>query len=224
MEQAEVVLANHRTPDVFFFDRVSAAIKEMATEYRKRGALIYFEPSSGGRQAELVEALKLAHIVKYSEDRMHGLLGALRHLTGKRLEIETLGAKGLRFRRIGDGDAPAWKTRRAFKVRALRDAAGAGDWCTAGLLYQLDWKNGREFSDLADEELESALVFGQALAALNCQHVGARGLTAAVDHASILASVVQVRANGLTDNPPEASLPTVSIRGQHVRCRTCLRD
>lgn len=135
LEQAETVLANHRAPDLFFFDRVSAAIKAMATEFRKRGALICFEPSGTGRPKDFIEALALSHIVKYSEDRMHGALGSLRSLEGERVEIETLGSRGLRFRRVGNGDASSWKTQQAFKVRTLRDAAGAGDWRTAGLLF-----------------------------------------------------------------------------------------
>jgi integrase len=114
--------------------RFSAAILAMASEFRKRGALIYFEPSGVGRPAEFTKALAVAHVVKYSADRMHGVPTALRSSKGQRLEIETQGAQGLRFRWLGDDVTKSWHTHSAFKVRTLRDA---GDWCTAGFLYQL---------------------------------------------------------------------------------------
>jgi fructokinase len=224
LEQAETVLAKKEAPDVFFFDRVSAAILAMASEFRNRGALIYFEPSGIGRPAEFAKALAVAHVVKYSADRMHGVPTALRSFKGQRLEIETQGARGLRFRWLGDGITQSWHTQPAFKVRTLRDAAGAGDWCTAGFLYQLDWKKGREFDELGEDELGPALMFGQALAALNCQHVGARGATIDVDSISMLNSVSVVQAKGTTDAPVNLRSPKTTTRGQTVRCHTCLRD
>lgn len=224
LEQAETVLAKQEAPDVFFFDRVSAAILAMASEFRKRGALIYFEPSGVGRPANFAKALAVAHVVKYSSERMHGVPTALGSLDGQRLEIETQGAKGLRFRWLGDGVMKPWHKQPAFKVRTLRDAAGAGDWCTAGFLYQLDWKKGREFAELGEDELSPALMFGQALAALNCQHVGARGATIEVDLAAMLNSVSVVQASGTTDVPATPQSLKTTTRGQPVSCQTCLRD
>lgn len=224
LEQAETVLAKQYSPDVFFFDRVSAAILAMALEFRKRGALIYFEPSGIGRPSEFAKALAVAHVVKYSEDRMHGIPSALRSLKGRRLEIETRGGQGLRFRWLGDGVTKPWRTQSAFKVRTLRDAAGAGDWCTAGFLYQLDWKKGRIFDESSDNEVGPALMFGQALAALNCQHVGARGATVECDSAAMLSSVSSVQEKGTTDAPSHVRSVRTTAKGRHVGCQTCLRD
>lgn len=224
LEQAEAALAKNYAPDVFFFDRVSAAILAMASEFRKRGALIYFEPSGVGRPAEFIKALAVAHIVKYSADRMHGRLTALPSLPGQRLEIETKGPEGLRFRWLGDGGTKPWHTQAAFRVRTLRDAAGAGDWCTAGFLYQLDWRRDRDFDELDAEELSPSLMFGQALAALNCQHVGARGATIDVDSTSMLNSVSVVQAKGTTDSPTRVQSLKTAARRQAVSCQTCLRD
>jgi fructokinase len=224
LEQAEAALAKNYAPDVFFFDRVSAAILAMASEFRKRGALIYFEPSGVGRPAEFIKALAVAHIVKYSADRMHGRLPGLPSLKGQRLEIETQGPQGLRFRWLGDGGTKSWHAQTAFKVRTLRDAAGAGDWCTAGFLYQLDWKRDREFAELKEEELNPSLMFGQALAALNCQHVGARGATIDVDSTSMLNSVSVVQAKGTTDSPTHVRSRKTSARRHAVSCQTCLCD
>jgi sugar/nucleoside kinase (ribokinase family) len=69
LEQAESVLAKPEAPDVFFFDRVSAAILAMASEFRKRGSLVYFEPSGVGKPEEFTKALSVSHVVKYSADR-----------------------------------------------------------------------------------------------------------------------------------------------------------
>ncbi len=64
----------------------------------------------------------------------------------------------------------------AFPGRKLEDAAGAGDWCSSGIIYQLVRNKKREFHRLKYEDIEFALNFGQALASLNCYYVGARGI------------------------------------------------
>lgn len=170
------------TPDVFFFDRVSTAILEMARAFRKEGSLIYFEPSRIGRLDQFREAIALSHVVKYSRERLHvalATLGGLAKLTNRRpqVEIETRGAEGLRFRVNADRKRGArWHAQAAFKVTNLRDAAGAGDWCSAGTLLHLGWRRGDDLGSLSSDALAKALTFGQALAALKCQYVGPRSV------------------------------------------------
>src|ERR1035441_567329 len=55
------------------------------------------------------------------------------------------------------------------------DAAGSGDWCTAGILDKLGKSGLRGLRTINRNMLNSALAYGQALAAWNCRFEGARG-------------------------------------------------
>ena len=57
----------------------------------------------------------------------------------------------------------------------LKDAAGAGDWCSAGIIHLLGRSGRRGFEKADANDIDAALSFGQALAALNCYYEGARG-------------------------------------------------
>lgn len=218
-------------PDVFFFDRVSSAILAMAETFRREGSLIYFEPSGIGRLPEFRKALDLSHIVKYSRDRLHSplaALGGLSRLSNRRprVEIETQGADGLRFR-INTGRTNGWRWRRqaAFEVTQLRDTAGAGDWCSAGTLLQLGWTRGSKQTALSVDALDHALTFGQALAALNCQHMGPRSVAHVFGPGDMLASAAAVQ-NGAS--VPQPTLPAAGSKVRRLKkrtaseCRICL--
>jgi len=64
----------------------------------------------------------------------------------------------------------------AFSVPELVDSAGAGDWCTAGLIHSLGQNGAEGFTKAPDQAVENALLFGEALAALKCRYKGARGI------------------------------------------------
>lgn len=161
-------------PQVFYFDRITPIALELAKIYRDRGAIVFFEPSEiRGNDEDVRNALALAHILKYADDRISDLVNF--NLSNITVEIQTLGAQGLRFR------APSltteWIELPAIKVPYIADTAGAGDWCSAGLLYQLFSKNNATSTDIfSHNNLYTALRFGQALSALNCMYEGARGM------------------------------------------------
>lgn len=217
-------------PDVFFFDRVSPAILAMAEAFRAGGALVYFEPSAVGRLTDFRRALELCHVVKYAHDRLDAALaalGGLGRLTRRRprVEVETLGHEGLRYR-VNDGTRRGriWRHQPAFRVTELRDAAGAGDWCSAGLLYQLGWRCGADAEVLSEDAVAHALTFGQALAALNCQHVGPRSATRAVRSGEMLAFAAAVQRDGHA--PAESRAGTSEsdyVPLPETECDTCLR-
>src|SRR5262249_6696445 len=125
----------------FFFDRVSRGALRLAEHFSDQGALIFFEPSGISTPKLFREAWAMAHVVKYSHER-------LREITdldlkpaergGALLEIETLGAEGLRYRsRLTSCKTKGWVTEPGFTVEQLADAGGSGDWCSAGLLDKL---------------------------------------------------------------------------------------
>ncbi|RQS25592.1 hypothetical protein DIE03_25030 [Burkholderia sp. Bp8992] len=167
------VLRQIERPDVFYFDRVTDWSLNLAENYRSRGALVVFEPSAVAvRTADFQRAIDACHILKYADERITEL--AAFDCSDVEVVIQTLGAQGLRFRVASDMPQGSWRTLTAFSVPRVADTAGAGDWCTAGLLYAL--YGGRSSRELNTPTLAASLRFGQALAALNCMHSGARGL------------------------------------------------
>ena len=176
------------TSSVFFFDRITAGTVGMAVAAREGGALVVFEPSSMGSDPVIFEtAVRSAHVVKYSVDRISESLTGL--LPSGFVEIQTLGARGLRFRK--HSLAPDWVDLPALRTSSVADTAGAGDWCTAGFLYALFASDhGSNIHALTYNDIYRALRMGQAIAAISVGHIGARGLmrastpTAALEMAS----------------------------------------
>lgn len=160
--------------NVFFFDRVSPAALVLAQHATNQGAMIVFEPSGIGNPKLFSDAVRLAHILKYSRERLGNL--EIDPLQGRpKLVVETLGDEGLRYMFGSDTRLVSWKRLPAFPVRTPRDSAGSGDWCTAGLLHRLVKHSAWSVDASSLEHVEAALRFGQALASWNCAFEGARG-------------------------------------------------
>lgn len=160
---------------VFFFDRAAPGSLTLARGLAEQGALIVFEPSGLGDPRLFAEALTIAHIIKYSADRIADLDAVTAVPSSLWMEIQTLGADGLRYReRISD----VWKWRylSAFQAPQIADTAGAGDWCTAAFLNVVGHNGIEGFRDLGTEQIEAALRTGQAAAAIACGFEGARGV------------------------------------------------
>ena len=141
----------------------------------RSGALIVFEPSVIEDSPIFREALEIAHILKYAR-------GGIRRprrvkLPNRRLlEIETLGSEGLRYRSyIPSCKTSGWQHLESYRPGKVRDAGGAGDWCTAGLIYMLGARGIFGFLRTTKARLQASFSFAQALASWNCQYIGARG-------------------------------------------------
>ncbi len=67
---ARDVAARIENPKVFFLDRVSRGALILARASAEKGAIVFFEPSSVGDSRLFREALSIAHILKYSRERM----------------------------------------------------------------------------------------------------------------------------------------------------------
>lgn len=159
---------------VFYLDRPTRLGVKLAEQYASDGAIVVFEPSAVGDSAEMfANAVRVSHIVKYADERL-GELNAF-DLRPDAIEIQTLGPKGLRFRSAAFDCE--WTHLSAFQTPFLHDTAGAGDWCTAGMLYDLF--ETQKTGDWVDKAvIARALAFGQVLSMLNCMTEGARGLLA----------------------------------------------
>jgi fructokinase len=159
------------SPKAFYFDRVNRASIELAKICKKRGAIVVFEPSSLKMDKLFLECLEVSHIIKFSNERIKNYSEQFPN-NKVPLEIETLGSQGLKYRFKSD----EWKIINSFFIENIFDTAGAGDWCTAGLINILGDSGLDSFNSAKQEIIEYSLLYGQALGALNCMFDGARGL------------------------------------------------
>jgi sugar/nucleoside kinase (ribokinase family) len=164
------------SPRVFFFDRLSRGALTLARLCAELGAAVVFEPTSVGNPVLFREAWELADVVKYSHERLHDLPAEMEARTGPRLQIETLGRDGLRYRlRVPGSQTCEWQSLDAIPAARLRDTAGAGDWCTAGLIHKLFPEGAIALETADDSAIRDALRYGQALATWTCGFDGPRG-------------------------------------------------
>jgi sugar/nucleoside kinase (ribokinase family) len=157
---------------VFFVDRVSAGSLAAAKSAKESGSVVFFEPPSASEDKNFRTMLATATIVKYSHDRIDELEIPKGSVS---LEIQTLGRGGLRFRTALGDFRNHWHHLDAEPKKDLVDAAGAGDWLSAGLIHLLCKDGAAGFQKTKRQTLLRAFAFGQSLAVRNCGFVGARG-------------------------------------------------
>lgn len=213
---------------VFFFDRVSRGILDLAAVARSNGAVVVFEPSAAGDEKQFVEAYELSDVVKYAHERRAKFGPWLEKAATRRrapLEIETRSAEGLVFRLRNER---RWHSRPAVTVPYLRDASGAGDWLTAGFLYAAA-RESTIAQVLADADaIADALAVGEALAGFNCQFEGPRGAMyiSAVDAGTQMLAAVDARVRrkltSKTKRPP-LQMTLTAICTACVAAKTSIR-
>lgn len=165
IELAKPVL---RACSVFYTDRLTPAILHAMETADESGALVFFEPSSIENDDLFDRALQLCSILKYSSDRLSDTSTRWDLRTGA-VAIVTHGADGLE---ISQKNERKWCE--PILATVVRDACGAGDMVTVGII---DWILEHNHNDeLALDRLISGILAGQRLAAANCAYVGARGV------------------------------------------------
>jgi sugar/nucleoside kinase (ribokinase family) len=195
---------------VFYFDRVSRSSIDLAKFYKEKGALIVFEPTSYKEDKQFSECLSVADIVKFSSDRINNYADLFPSSIAP-LEIETLGKEGLRYRLKAE-KANKWHKVQSFKLTNIIDAAGAGDWCTAGIINELGQKGAQSFYSASKQEIENALNIGQALGALNCTFDGARGMMYNIDYNSINSCLSAIVSNNIIPKGKISQVKIVTIK------------
>ena len=157
--------------NVFYFDRATPSAYEMAVYLKKQNTIIVFEPPKFLHDDKtFLKCLKIANVVKHCYEQTNDT-----EQTGINipLEIQTKSEEGLQYR-AKFLKQQSWKKLSAITTNNLIDAAGSGDWLTAGLIHML--RNHKSFEQVTEENLKDAFNFGQTLASLNCNFVGARGM------------------------------------------------
>lgn len=166
-------------PNIFFFDRMSEGIKECARQ-NKDGWNVY-EPNSCRMYSSLINGIRVANIVKYSEDRISAKItdNIIRDIrnTDVVLVIVTMGEMGIKYvYKTETGEFSDWKYLSAVPVEKVTDSSGAGDWLTAVFLYLLLKKYPKYTAHLNEKYLYQSLIDAQRYAAQNCFFVGAQGM------------------------------------------------
>ena len=214
----EIVSPNIPGTAVFFMDRVSRAALTLAARASAAGAIVFFEPSAKSDPKLFGEALELAHIVKYSDQRLSEASGAMHSNSATLLEIQTLGASGLRYRYRVDKEIPDWINLSAITPMRLSDTCGSGDWCTAGLVAKIAKGGQASLRNSGTNIIRDALQYGQALAAWNCGFEGARGGMYVNDLPAIMSQV-----NALLKGHAYTTVsPAKSKSETLVQCPACL--
>lgn len=214
LTDVEAILPRLPEADVFFADRTSAGIIRLMRHYRDQGSLVVFEPSGVGDPRLFREAVEAAHVVKYSQDRLDERV--VTEADARPLVVETMGGDGLRYRAAhSDGRRARWTTLPAIPVPEVRDTAGCGDWNTAGLLDKLSRAGAEGLLYAQSDQLVSAIRYGQALAAWNCQFEGARGgmyVSSKEEFDAYVSSLLRGEASGWSDGASASALtPTAQF-------------
>lgn len=167
----EVIEKIDFVPKVFFYDRVSPAILKLASVFKEKGSIIFFEPSSRGGNVKMFnKCVEVSDIVKFSDQRIKDA-HQFDDLKDK-LFVQTQGANGLSFRLNSE-----WIHLEPFMNDNVVDTAGAGDWTAAALINELyKDKEVKEIKSLTLAGLKTALNQAQKVGAKSCSYEGARGM------------------------------------------------
>lgn len=154
---------------IFYADRVSDAICDAMEAAAAGGAIVHFEPSGICDPDQFRRAISIAHVFKYSVDRLDpGIADGLRP---EAFSVVTAGRSGLEVKHAGKAHRCE-----ALDAGTVRDTCGAGDMVTLGLLDAILHLGVRDASSLSLATVLTGVRSGQRLAAANCAFIGARGL------------------------------------------------
>ena len=204
--------------DVLFVDRASPGAVDMATRFHEAGKIVVFEPSTSKADHLFSKMLALSHIVKYSHERFPEL-EETSWPGARKLEVQTLGRGGLRFRHKSTSSLSSWQHLHAPKRASVVDTCGAGDWSTAGLIELTCQFGLDELLGLSKEKVLDALVFSQKLGSWNCGFAGARGAMYTMSKTALLREIKKLA------HPSVLMMPTVEVAKKALdgsqACRLC---
>ena len=184
------------SPSLFFFDRFESTTLRLASKAREAGAVVMFEPDSFGSNNNFSEALQISDIVKYSAHRLGKSIEPWLKKSGARpsLVIETMDGGGLRYMTSRGLDDLTWSPQGPFVVRNPSDQAGAGDWCSAGLITRI--LTTAKSERWRERTIRRALSFGQALAAASVLFEGPRGYLEKTPRRAVLRAALSTIRRG----------------------------
>lgn len=204
------VLQGNVIPQVFYFDRLNPGTYELAKNLKAKGTIIFFEPSSIKDKDVFEQFLGVTDILKYSHERLPDYKTLFRSPKCL-LEVETRGKEGLLYRSRNHTAPTHWHTVSGFLLGEIQDSAGAGDWCSAGIIHLLCGGGQKKLFKTGVKHLYQALQFGSALGAMNCFYDGARGLMYHYSQEKLLSDVENFIANKGIDAKGMVKSPQIDI-------------
>ena len=103
----------------------------------------------------------------------------------------------------------------------MKDTAGAGDWCTAGLILRLGDEPHRSLLAMASDDVSESLRYGQALAAWACRFEGPRAGMYQERPTAIERNVQQI-LNGSPPNSRPQKTPERAKETLRFLCLECV--
>lgn len=212
--------------NVFYSDRASKGIALLRRIFKAKGSWVVYEPNSARNVSSVVANALDSHIVKFSADKVSSSIADMIRNESTSgitvLIVRTMGEDGLEYSyRKRDNTMSKWRHLDVQPVPHFVDSCGAGDWCTAGMLYNLVYKYPNSTMHLTYEDVMASLQYGQALAAISCCYLGAQGL--------IYSEVNEEREKELLGNhkrlfssPLKPATPSNSLNSDH--CTFCLLE
>lgn len=193
-KEAQNLMPQIMNNDVFLTDRISNGIKYIAHQFVAMNKKVFYEPNSARNLKAVIEMSKLAHVIKFSADRI-SLETAniiLKQCAGSALElmIATQGERGMSFcYRIDETQFSEWIKGPSIDFKSIRDTSGAGDWLTAGFLHLWSKAGYNLDKDVIFDILKRALD----LSAICSMVEGAQGVFYDRDLLNILKEKYQIR-------------------------------
>lgn len=169
--------------DIFFFDRISSGVKNYIKLFRqqKKDVIIMYEPNSGRNISSIINFTAEVDILKFSSDKISFAMAEKikQQCSDKNLKlmIFTKGKEGMSFCfKQNDGTFSVWYEGPHKEFVNIKDASGAGDWLSAGLLYYM-FKKKIDLSFLNNYEcIYNSLCKALNLSSIQVQTEGAQGI------------------------------------------------
>lgn len=189
-KKAENLMPEMDNCNLLFYDRFSSGINYLAN-INKKGWNMY-EPNAFRMYVNLLSGCQSSDIVKFSSERipdriceqlLHDLID-----TRVKIMIVTMGQAGLRFIVKKNSGWGKWNYLPSIDSENVVDTAGAGDWLTAGFLYEL-LSEYPVVQTIAQEKLIEKLKKAQLLATAACGFTGAQGMLKdpkGIEHLSLI--------------------------------------
>ena len=157
-------------PDIFFIDAAEAGLRYLASELRKQGTLVYFEPESDADKNKFLKAIEVSDIVKFSHEKVTDMTFVSQYTD--KLFIRTLGAEGLEFNLCGQG----WVKVASVPNDNVVDWEGAGDWTTSQFIACLCENDIVSISQMTINSVREYLELACKTASRSVSYLGSKGM------------------------------------------------
>lgn len=157
-------------PDIFFIDAAEAGLRYLASELRKQGTLVYFEPESDADKNKFLKAIEVSDIVKFSHEKVTDMTFVSQYTD--KLFIRTLGAEGLEFNLCGQG----WVKVASVPNDNVVDWEGAGDWTTSQFIACLCENDIVSISQMTVNSVREYLELACQTAFRSVSYMGSKGM------------------------------------------------